>query len=269
MISNICAFLILSIFSLSSYAGISIVSDLDDTIKITNSGNILHSSYRGVFKTSVFTGMPQLLAEMRNYTNELHIVTASPDIIRSKVIETLNKHSIKYESLIMRSIRKPQGKFDYKVAKIKEIMEKNSDDFIFLGDDVGMDPEVYVEITRLYPNRVLESYIHVINNREIPKGVTKVFAAHDMAILEHSAGRMNEESTRGIVNKILGENSLKMIIPNFAYCPASMTDVWSSHLGTVFSTEAFMIFRKLTDHCHSRLDSNVISPELELASISP
>ena len=252
------------IFAFNVFAGISIVSDLDDTIKITNSGNIADASYRGVFKSAVFAGMPELLKATRQYTNELHIVTASPNLIRSQVMKTLNKYEIKYESLSMRSLRNRQDKYTYKVARIKEIMEQNSDDFIFLGDDVGQDPEVYVEMARLYPNRVLGSYIHVINNRDLPQGVIKVYTAHDMAILEHASGRMGDASALEVINRVSNEKSLTMLIPGFAYCPIGMTDTWASQMGTIFAQDSYVLFRKISEYCRSR-DSKVQTNAPELA----
>ena len=255
------------LLSLSAQAGVSIISDLDDTIKITRSDNVITSFPRAVFKNDVFTGIPEFFNEARSYANEVHIVTASPDVLKPKIKKTLSLHKIKVESISLRSIRNPQDKITYKVSRIKEIMEKSSDDFILLGDDVGKDPEVYEKIKELFPNRVLAAYIHVIKDREFSKDLTRMYSLHDLAIYENLAGRMSDESTQLVLQKVLDEKNLKYVIPYFAACP-TQTDTWDAQMTTSFAATAKLIVDRLVSFCEYRRSHKLEEIELELAQTS-
>jgi phosphatidate phosphatase APP1 len=55
--------LFLSFSASASLAGVAVVADLDDTIKIMNVANKPRATYNGIFGRKVFAGMPEFLAE--------------------------------------------------------------------------------------------------------------------------------------------------------------------------------------------------------------
>jgi hypothetical protein len=248
-------FIFLVLFNLNSYASISIVSDLDDTIKITNSGEEIDGAINAFFKDDTFTGIPEFFSMARIYTNELHVLSASPKLLRHKITSTLNKKKIKFESLILKDSLGGQSKFEYKVAAIKRLMEKSTDDFILIGDDVGQDPEAYEAIRVLYPNRVLAIYIHMIKSRPIPNTLTKFWTSFELFLREYSAGRMLDSGVDIGAKVVLDEINMKFIIPSFANCPANPA-VWSWQLMTPYALQASEISKKVSAYCLSRNSSN-------------
>ena len=243
------------VFSLSSYAGVSIVSDLDDTIKITNSGQEIDGAISAFFKNDVFTGMPDFFSAARLYTNELHILSASPKLLRTRISSTLKAKKIQFESLILKNAAGGESKLEYKVAALKKILDASADDFILIGDDVGQDPEAYKAIADLYPNRILAIYIHVINGRDIPDGIVKYWTTFDLFLREHTAGRMLAAWVGMGAELMLQEKKNELIIPDFAKCPATPA-VWAWQLATEFRKAALDVSVKMTKYCLSRNSSN-------------
>ena len=112
-----------------------------------------------------------------------------------------------------------------KVTSIKAIIEKNPDtNFILLGDNGQLDPDVYKQIQDLYPNRV-RVYIHHVyaglnnstvnysytNSRkrfEIYHNQTPYYTAADLAVQFYNIGVISRED----VLKTLG-SSIQAIDP--------------------------------------------------------
>lgn len=235
--------------SLQTFAGISIVSDLDDTIKITNSGEEIEGGINAFLKDDVFTGMPEFLTQAKAYTNELHILSASPHLLRSKILKSFKKRNIEIASLTLKNSLGGETKLEYKVKELKRIFESNSDDFILLGDDVGQDPEAYAEIQKLYPTRVLAIYIHVIKNR--PFSGTPYWTSFDLFLREYLASRMTDSVVQYSAELILSEKKFPFIIPTFANCP-SESRVWSWQLETPFLAEAQKVSEHIIKQCKVR-----------------
>ncbi len=241
--------LILSLLlSFNSFAAITVISDLDDTIKITDAGNLGNATWNGIFTQKVFTGIPEFLAGTRNFSDTLHIVSAGPRLIKSRVASLLKKHSINYEGIHLRNLPGDEGKFEFKVRTILDIMDKNPGDVILLGDDVDLDPEIYTEIVKRHPTRILGVYIHNVKDRKIPGSFTRYWTSMDLALKEHIAGRFDNEAVTKVVNALLKETRLSLIIPEFANCPTSSV-VWEWQLATMFSVEAMALTQKLNEFC--------------------
>ena len=237
------------IISFHVYSSVSIISDLDDTIKITNSDDEVDGTINAAFRSEVFTGVTEFFMGTKNYANEMHVLSASPIILRAKIEATLKKRHIDYTSLILKNVQSRETKFEYKVRAIKVLMEKNPDDFILVGED----PEAYGEIQLLYPNRILAIYIHVIKNRQIPAG-TKYWTSFDLFLREYTAKRMNPGWVEHASRTILAEKELKKIIPDFADCPGS-GNVWNWQTNVWPGNEAQLITTKITGYCQVRNSS--------------
>lgn len=240
--------LIIFLFISTSHAGIGIISDLDDTIKITHVSSPASAALNGIFKKKVFTGMPGFLEEARLYSEELHILTASPGFIKRSVHRTLRSNGILFDSVAFKNPLHFEGKIHYKVRKITELLEKSSHDFILIGDDVDKDPEVFDEIMKLFPERIVAAYVHVVRGREIPEGSIRYWTAADLALYEAAAGRMTLESASKVMEQLLAEGDLDRIIPDFADCPVEQ-NVWDWQLETDLADKASMLINSLVRHC--------------------
>lgn len=245
--------LFLLFISFSTFARVIVVSDLDDTIKIINSGNEVEAARNALTTNIVFTGIPSFYQELARYTDELHILSAGPSVLRNKIIKDLGIHGIEFLELELRKLTRWEDKLTHKVNYLVKLMKANPEDqFILIGDDVGKDPEAYDEIIRHYPGRVLASYIHVINNRDIPKTQTKYWLTSDVFLREYNAGRMPMAAVTYGFEQLLNEEKLEMIVPNFAHCPKTPI-AWSWQVLTPFAFEANKLVKKVTRHCTDRL----------------
>ncbi len=240
--------------SVQSFAGIQIISDLDDTIKITNSGDEVDGAINAAFTSYTFTGISEFFEASDYYSNELHILSASPGVLRAKILATLKKNQIQITSLILKNPLKGQSKLDYKVEQMKKLIEKTSDDFILIGDDVGQDPEAYEKISEMFPGRVLRSYIHMIKGRKIPATAIKYWTSFDLFMQEFMAKRMSTSWVEKASEMIVQESKMKMVFPDFAVCPTEAS-LWQWQTETIFITEARKAIQKIVTYCKARNSS--------------
>src|SRR5690606_40571613 len=96
--------------SLSLYARLVVVSDLDDTIKIINSGNEVEAARNALTTNLVFTAIPSFYQELARYTDELHILSAGPSLLRNKIINDLGIHNIEFKELELRKLSRWEDK---------------------------------------------------------------------------------------------------------------------------------------------------------------
>ena len=212
------------LFSLSSHAGVAILSDLDDTIKITNAGSILEANYNGLANQTYFTGMPEFMRAGRKHAEALYILSASPGFIEPIIRSTLKKNQIPFDGLILKSTTGLlSSTLRFKVKAIQKLMRTTQHDFVLYGDDVNHDPEVYMEIMKEFPNRVLAAYIHVVKGRRIEGDladkIVRYFGAYELAVREKLAGRLEGDDVDQVLKVILNEEKAGRLIPKFAQCP--------------------------------------------------
>lgn len=240
--------LLTALLSFNSFAGIQIISDLDDTIKVTNSGDLLESLGYATARRKVYAGMPEFLSASRTYVNALSVISSSPKILKFKVTKLLKKHDIKHENIILNSNFKRPGHMEYKTGAIKKVLDSTTDQFILMGDDVGEDPEIYDNIIKEYPDRILASYIHIVKNREVPASAIKYYTTFELAVKENQAGRMAAEDVKKVAESILSVGDFESVFPEFAFCPTELS-TYSSLVESDFAEEATMVTGALTRYC--------------------
>ena len=246
-------FILLSLLliSLTAESAITIISDLDDTIKITNTLNKAEAARRGLFSDDVFAGMTDFFEAAKLYTDEVHVVSGSATFLHSKIERTLKKNKIEVNSITLKNPWVKQSTKDYKIAVIKKMLEDSSDDIILMGDDTQYDPEVYDHISKLFPGRVIAIYIHMIQNRKIPETATKYWTTWEIFLREHSANRMSESQVVEAAENLISESKSKMIIRDFADCPKTPAP-WLWQLSTGFARQAVGLMLKLNSYCTVR-----------------
>lgn len=225
-----------------------VITDLDDTIKITDAGDHVNAAWNGVFTERVFTGMPEFLRGARKFSESIHVVSAGPRLIKGRVLSLLRKYNVDHEGVYLRKIPGKEGKLEFKVRTILEIMEKNPGEVLLIGDDVDLDPEIYAEIEKKHPERILGVYIHMVKDRPIPENFTRYWTSLDLALKEHMAGRLDSDSVSEIIQTLMNESKLSRIIPKFANCPTSAV-VWEWQQSTIFMKEALELSSKLNEFC--------------------
>lgn len=165
--------------------GLSVISDIDDTIKITE----IPAGGRIVVQNTFFKdytaapGMKQLYQQWSDAT--FHYVSGAP----WQLFPSLNNFLVRNAgfpegTFHMKNVRKNLFNvaswrdlrelatnelvtFDQKVEQISELFERfPGREFILVGDSGELDPEVYSKIRELFPDQIREIFIRdVVNDR--------------------------------------------------------------------------------------------------------
>lgn len=148
-----------------NFTKVILVSDIDDTLQMTL---VKPTSLRDVgrFLLDLFKSHDSFvgLSPLYNFLNakgiEIHYVSGAPERIRTIPDKFLQTSAFPVDQLWLRPNLDISTQ-DFKVQKIKDLIAENPNAaFIFVGDNGEMDTLVYHEIAKLYPEKVLATYIH-------------------------------------------------------------------------------------------------------------
>ena len=149
--------------------GLSIISDIDDTVKISNVNDrrsLLENTF--LLDFSAVPGMSQLYNEWSAKGASLHFVSSSPWQLYSPLQEFLDESRFPWSTLSLKSIRfRDETLLDLfkkgtetKPAAIEKLLDAYSDrKFVLVGDSGEHDPEVYAALMRKFPRQILMVYI--------------------------------------------------------------------------------------------------------------
>lgn len=194
-----------------------VISDIDDTVVYTGVANTVMMMCRlfaqGAESRVVFPGVPALYQAFHagrddDEENPLFYVSRAPWSIYQVLVEVFRRNRLPYKPiLILREWGMKRGSLLPRRAKahkhdaIRHILEIYPDmRFVLVGDSGQRDPEIYSDILREYPGRVLGIYIRDVSNtterseaidrlaREARKtGCDLILAADNVAMAEHAA----------------------------------------------------------------------------------
>lgn len=215
-------FLVLCLGPVTSIADVRVISDIDDTTKITNVGSPLLAVWNGLFSTRSFAGMPELysaLAIERHYSFDY--VTGAPEILESNVREFLKVNRFPKGGLHLRGFT--DGNIStYKKREVLKILAAHPhDQFILIGDDTQHDFEIYDDIFKTMPDRIIVVYIRKITDRPLPPSAYSFLSAFDIAFTEYLMDRMTVDEISPTALGILSEPSDRRVFPRFSHCPTS------------------------------------------------
>ncbi|CAF5025724.1 unnamed protein product, partial [Rotaria sp. Silwood1] len=167
--------------------GISIISDIDDTIKITgvtSVRSVIRNTFSGEFKA-----VPGMSERYRHYESlynaTFHYLTASPDQLYPFLREFFDREQFPLGSYHMRHFTWLDSNFFQFFASKSFIKQKTnilrmffqetrSRQFILFGDIYQKDPEIYANIYEEYPERILKIFIR-ISKKKITNRLNNVF----------------------------------------------------------------------------------------------
>lgn len=171
--------------------GISVISDIDDTIKVTElpagSDVVIRNTFFKDFEAA--PGMNRLYNSWEENNAAFHYVSGAPwqlyDPITSFLFDVESGSSYPRGSFHMKTVRKsffnPGTWADFSKLLFGENMTRNQKTeqiatlletfpdrrFILVGDSGEMDPEIYSSIKEQYPDQIMEIIIRdVVNARE-------------------------------------------------------------------------------------------------------
>lgn len=172
-----------------TYRNVIVISDLDNTYKITHSRFPPKDLWNIFFSQKTYTGMTNMFKKMQKNGAKIFFLSNQTKSPKRNIQKMFAKENIKPDSLILRKSILHSGK-KYKFNAIISIIKQYSDkNFILLGDNLAHDQEIYSIIQEKYPQRILQVYMRRITNKKIPKNQIIFKTTEDIIINEHRKGR--------------------------------------------------------------------------------
>lgn len=197
-----------------------LISDLDDTVKISNTESMLSTVYRGLFRSSAFAGMADLYQEiLRNPDSQFWIVSSSPPAIIKKIDYFIQKNKFPKANIQLRDWIRQSSILKYKLKSIQSLVEASKLPVILVGDDTEHDATVFAHVAKKYPEKIIARYIHVVTGAALPDGSTPYFTAFDLACAELSKGRLSNEQVLRVGEAVLRAEKNSRLIPKFSLKP--------------------------------------------------
>ncbi len=218
---------------------LSIVSDLDDTIRIIDVNNPLNAARRGIFSDDVYAGMPFLLNQL--HPQSLSIVSGSPKIIARIIHEVLEDNGLSNYQLILKD---QSSTTLFKLATLRQILSRSTDSFLLFGDDTEADPEIYTQIKKEFPQKILAIYIHSIKGKKYSSPIQSFITSYEVAFEENMQGRFSTNDLFTL-ERILITSKSDHLIPKFASCA-----LWPEQSKKI----SFNLERYVDSICESRQD---------------
>jgi phosphatidate phosphatase APP1 len=144
-----------------------ILSDIDDTILETGVQRVvrmIRQTLAGSALTrSPFPGVADLYRDLAAGTNPVFYVSSSPWNLHAFLIAFLRHHGFPLGPVLLRDLLGTAAGREQKAGRIREILDLHPQlPFVLIGDSAERDPEIYADIVRAYPGRILAVYIREV-----------------------------------------------------------------------------------------------------------
>lgn len=155
--------------------GMSVISDIDDTVKVTNVANrreLLANTLLREF--SAVPGMAEIYRRWQEAGTAFHYVSASPWQLASCLSGFLRDTGLPSGSMHLKLFRlkdsTPLGRLPSRKRSKRRTIEQILVDFprrnfLLVGDSGERDPEVYAEVARRHPDRVAGVAIRLVEGK--------------------------------------------------------------------------------------------------------
>lgn len=229
-----------------------IISDVDDTVKVTNVGSKKRALKAALTSRLVFAGMPELYRQLLGASSpkeRLTFVSGSPHLLETKVDETLRQAQFPAYTLVLRDRKEWNDPvFDYKVSHLNQMYGSSDARFLMIGDDTEKDAEVYLRFSRSTEDPI---YIRRVTQNRLPDGCMPsrcipFVTAYDIAVHEFLRGHLDENQTAVVGIDVLTSND-RSLLPSFQRCPTQF-DRTAGLPDTLVTIKAY-IDRRITRLC--------------------
>lgn len=230
--------------SISSYGKTIVISDIDDTLRITNrlKGGWLEQAENVVNPYQEFSGMQNLLATLRANGADIYYVTGTISALADFATLFLDFNGYpQSENLYYRGIF--ENIKDFKVSTIQQIIdETNPDQVILIGDNGESDSDAYQtfqmtsvasadsttqlqSISAITPSRAIFVAIHKLYEEKgvaIPQTQSLYVTAGDLAAQMESHGILTREQSQQVIEKVAhiadasSSDDFQYLLPNWA-----------------------------------------------------
>ena len=144
-----------------------IISDVDDTILesgVQRVGQMLRQTFTGSALTRTpFAGAPELYRDLAAGVNPVFYVSSSPWNLHRFLISFLLHRDFPLGPVLLRDLLGSAEGREQKHGRIREVLARHPRlRFVLLGDSGEKDPEIYADIVREHPDRILAVYIREV-----------------------------------------------------------------------------------------------------------
>ncbi|BDR54254.1 ABC transporter ATP-binding protein [Bombiscardovia apis] len=167
-----------TLYTVASSARIGVISDVDDTIMVTQAPSRLKAGYNLLLsnptKRASVPGMSVLYTRIRDLDVDMPFfyLSASPWNVERTIRLFIRDHGFPAGPLLLRDLDpRPKTFVPTTVQHKHEFIQQLMADFpkmrfILFGDDGQRDPTTYAEVVRRYPGRILAIGIRQLSPRE-------------------------------------------------------------------------------------------------------
>jgi phosphatidate phosphatase APP1 len=164
-----------------------VVSDIDDTILETGVqrvGHMIRQTLTGSALTrTAFPGASDLYRDLAAGVNPIFYVSSSPWNLHAFLVAFLRHRGFPTGPVLLRDLLGTAAGHEQKTGRIGEILDLHPRlPFVLIGDSGEKDPEIYADIVRAYPGRILAVYIREVRLDPGDGRVEKVSGAWDQDV---------------------------------------------------------------------------------------
>ncbi|MCE3280724.1 MAG: hypothetical protein K0S44_2915 [Bacteroidetes bacterium] len=204
-----------------STAKFGVISDIDDTVLTTHAQSLLKSAYM-TFMNNAYSRLPfQGVSEFYHALqkgisgaeeNPIFYVSSSPWNLYDLLVDFLEINKIPKGPLFLKDYGFTHNKLFteshgvHKPKQIRNILNAYPHlNFILIGDSGQHDPEIYAEVIKEFPGRILASYIRdvSVDERDIEvKNISDGILHHkvEMILAENSYSAAEHAASKGFIN---------------------------------------------------------------------
>jgi phosphatidate phosphatase APP1 len=148
-------------------AAFGVISDVDDTIietGVQRVGMMLRQTFTGSALTRTpFPGAAELYRDLAAGGNPFFYVSSSPWNLHAFLLAFLEHRGFPVGPLLLRDLLGTREGRARKHERIEEILELHPGlRFVLIGDSGEKDPQIYADIVRAHPSRILAVYIREV-----------------------------------------------------------------------------------------------------------
>ena len=171
-----------------------VVSDIDDTIVRTNATSLIGMT-RSIINNAAarlpFEGVADLYRALHVEQNPIFYVSSSPWNLYELLHDYMDINGIPHGPMLLQdwgieeSVLILASHTDHKMTQINSILDYYPDlKFVLIGDSGQHDPEIYLQVIRAHPGRVLAAFIRDVTPDLRDRGVAKILEESNAAGVE-------------------------------------------------------------------------------------
>lgn len=203
------------VFFPSAQAVQGVISDIDDTVLVTQATSIIKMMRLTLLGSSSsrspFSGVSAFYQSLSTAGNPFFYVSSSPWNLFEFLDDFMRINDIAPGPLMLRDFGIDKTKLvagphrTHKLAKIRSVLEFYPDlPFILIGDSGQHDPEIYAQVVSEFPGRILSIYIrdvgHSVRDRQVQALAKKLSnESVDMLLVPDTLAAVTHAASKGFV----------------------------------------------------------------------